>query len=169
MARPNTQKAAENVTLENARIVFRNFAGAEGRFNRKGDRNFGVLLDADTATAMAASGWNIKTLKPREEDDEPQAWLKVKVNFGGRPPRVVLVTSRGRTNLGEDEVSILDFADILNVDLIIRPYHYDIDGSQGVTAYLQSIYVTINEDELERKYSDVPDSHAASKAWTVDE
>jgi hypothetical protein len=95
------------VLMEGVRIIFRNFAGKEGQYNREGDRNFAVLLDDKIAEDMAADGWNVKWLKPREDDEaeETQAYLPVSVKFDrGRPPRVVMITSRGRTNLGEDEV-----------------------------------------------------------------
>ena len=66
MARDNT------VLMESVRIIFRNFSGKEGQYNREGDRNFAVLLDDAVAERMAADGWNVKWLKPREdsEDDE---------------------------------------------------------------------------------------------------
>ena len=147
-----------NVTLEDVRIVFRNFSGKEGQYNRAGDRNFAVLLAEDLAEPMLKDGWNVKYLQPREEGDEPQAYISVAVNFNGRPPRVVMLTSRGRTPLGEAEVDILDWADIRKSDLIIRPYEWEVNGKTGIKAYLQSIFVTIDEDELELKYSDVPDS-----------
>lgn len=149
---------AENdntVLMEGVRIIFRNFSGKEGQYNREGDRNFAVLLDEKIATVMAEDNWNVKWLRPRpeEEGEEPQAYLPVSVNFKGRPPRIVLITSRGRTNLGEDEVETLDWVDIVNVDLIVRPYEWTVNNKSGVKAYLQSIYVTIEEDPLEIKYS----------------
>lgn len=150
------------VTLEDCKIVFRNFSGAEGKFNRKGDRNFCVLLDFDTAEAMVADGWNIKELQPRDEGDQPQPYLKVKVNFSGKPPRVHLVTSRNKTSLSEDMVDILDYAEIEKTDLIISPYDWNVNGSSGRSAYLKSIFVTIREDELDLKYADVPDSAMSS-------
>lgn len=146
------------VLMEGVKIIFRNFSGKEGQYNREGDRNFAVLLDDEVATPMAEDGWNVKWLKPREDDEEEkeQAYLSVSLNFSkGRPPRVVMVTSRGRTILGENEVELLDWADITNVDLIIRPYEWSVSGKTGVKAYLQSIYVTIEEDPLERKYADL--------------
>lgn len=145
------------VMMESVRIIFRNFAGKEGQYNREGDRNFAVLLDETVANAMAEDGWNIKWLKAREEDEDstPQAYLPVSVNFKGRPPRIVLITSRGRTNLDEDTVETLDWVDILNVDLIVRPYEWTVNGKSGIKAYLQSIYVTIEEDPLEIKYSEL--------------
>ena len=145
------------VLMEGVRIIFRNFAGKEGQYNREGDRNFAVLLDPSVAEAMAADNWNVKWLRPRseEEGEEPQAYLPVSVNFKGRPPRVVLVTSRGRTNLDEDNIEMLDWADILNVDLIVRPYEWTVNNKSGIKAYLQSMYVTIEEDALEAKYSEL--------------
>jgi hypothetical protein len=145
------------VLMEGVRIIFRNFAGKEGQFNREGDRNFAVLLDERVAVTMAEDGWNVKWLKPREEDEveEPQAYLPVSLNFKGRPPRIVLITSRGRTHLDESSVEMLDWADIINVDLIVRPYEWNVNGKTGIKAYLQSIYVTIEEDPLELKYSEL--------------
>lgn len=145
------------VLMEGVRIVFRNFAGKEGMYNREGDRNFAVLLDPDVAARMDKDGWNVKWLKSREEDEPEQAYLQVSVNFKGRPPKVVMITSRGRTTLHEDEVELLDWADIRNVDLIIRPYEWAVNGKTGIKAYLQSIFVTIEEDALELKYSELED------------
>lgn len=155
-----SSKEVGRVVIEDAPIRFRNFSGKEGQFNRAGDRNFSVLLDQDTAKEMVEDGWNVKQLKPREEGDLPQDYISVKVNFGAgrRPPRIVLITSRGKTTLGEDDVNILDWADISKVDLIIRPYQWEVSGKTGIAAYLYSIFATINEDELDLKYADVPDS-----------
>ena len=60
----------------------------------------------------------------------------------------MLITSRGRTNLDEDQVEMLDWADIINVDMIVRPYEWTVNEKSGVKAYLQSIYVTIEEDRF---------------------
>jgi hypothetical protein len=116
------------------------------------------LLDADVATQMLEDGWNVRTLKPREDDEDEteQAYLPVTVGYGkGRPPKIVMITSRGRTNIGEDEVEALDWADITNADLIVRPYEWSVSGRTGVKAYLQSLFVTIEEDALEQKYADM--------------
>lgn len=151
------ERQDKTVLMEGVHIIFRNFAGKEGQYNRAGDRNFAVLLDQEVAIAMAEDDWNVKWLKPREEDEEgsEQAYLPVSLSYKGRPPRVVLITSRGRTNLDEDQVELLDWANIINVDLIVNPYEWLVNGKSGIKAYCQSIYVTIEEDALEVKYGEL--------------
>lgn len=148
--------ANDNLVIEDANVVFRNFAGKEGMYNAEGQRNFCVILDEGPAQDMAADGWNIKHLKAREEGDIPTPYVQVSVGYKGRPPRLVLITSRGKTELNEDEAELLDWIDIGTVDLIIRPYNWSVNGKTGVKAYLKSIFVTVDESALDLKYADVP-------------
>jgi hypothetical protein len=153
--------------MEDARIVFRNFAGKEGKYNREGDRNFCVLLDDDLAAQMDADGWNVKALRGREEGDPDQPYLQVSVGFKNRPPKIVLITHKGRTTLTEEEVELLDWVDIKIVDLIIRAYSWNVNDKTGVKAYLKSIFVTVDEDELDLKYGDLEELPA--RAGRVEE
>lgn len=146
------------IRLENARIAFKNFSGKPGQYNSEGKRNFCVMLDSELADQLSDEGWNIKHLKPREEGEDPQAYMSVEVNFRNIPPKVVLITSKGKTILDEGDINCLDWAEIENVDLVIRPYNWEVNGKVGVKAYIQSMWVTLAEDEFEAKYYDVPDS-----------
>lgn len=160
------------VLMEDARILFRNFDGKEGMYNREGDRNFCVLLDPGLAQEMEADGWNVKYLKVRddaEEGEEPQAYIQITVGYKGRPPRIVMITSRGRNDLGEDEIEVLDWVDIRQVDLIFRPYEWEVNGKRGIKAYLKSLFVTVEEDALELKYADLEDLPASSGAYKEEE
>lgn len=155
MAQDNT------VMMEGVQIIFKNFEGRKSEFNQQGRRQFGVLLDTSIAEMMLQDDWNVKTLKPREDADEgddtaPQQWLPVELRYdAGRPPRVVVIDSQGkRKNLNEETVGSLDWADIVNVDLIVNPSHWNVNGKSGVKAYLRSMYVIIEEDALERKYEE---------------
>lgn len=143
--------------MKDARIMFRNFAGEAKQFNEAGQRNFCVFLSEETAERMAIEGWNVKRLKPRDDDPLGQPFLKVKVKFGNRPPKLVLVSSRGKTTLTEDEAILCDWVEIANVDLTINPSFWDVNGKSGVTAYLKSIWITVVEDELDLKYAEVPE------------
>lgn len=142
-------------TVEDAQIIFRNFAGAEGQYNTKGDRNFACILPPDLADQMARDGWNIKTLAAREEGDEEVPYIQVSVRFDIRPPKVTQITSSGRTRLTEELIDTLDWADIDTVDLMCRGYEWEVNGKRGVKAYLQTMFVTIEENALERKYAEM--------------
>jgi hypothetical protein len=149
------------VLMEGVRLVFRNFEGRETKFNQLGSRNFGVVIDDETAKVLTADGWNVKQFKEREDAEEGETaeyWLPVKIKYGvGSPPNVSIITSRGRTRLGENEIEMLDGAEITNVDLIVRPYTWsNARGESGISAYVKTMVVTIEEDELERKYAEVP-------------
>jgi hypothetical protein len=146
-----------NVTLEDVRIVFRNFAGKKDRFNPEGKRSFSVVLTEEQADRMQADGWNVKRRPPREEGDERFNYIKVAVSYMVRPPRIVLISSRGRTTLDEETCELLDWADVAMVDVILHPYKWDGTFGTGIKAYLYAIYVTIAEDALERKYADIPE------------
>lgn len=144
------------IMMENVRIVFRNFSGVEKIYNTEGNRNFNVVLDDEMYEKMLADGWKVKTKPPREDGDSNFNVLQVKVSFkGSRPPRIVMISSRGRTTLDESTCGLLDFAEIDGVDLIIRPYDWTVNGNTGRKAYLKAIYVTIHEDALELKYADI--------------
>ena len=138
--------------IDNARIIYRNFAGAPSKFNREGDRNFAIIIeDQDIADALTEQGWNVKIKPPREEGDDPFMFLPVKVKFNDRGPRVYLQNSlggRNRVMLDEDTVGMLDHVDIINVDLDIRPFDWEVQGKTGRTAYLQSICVTQEVDRF---------------------
>lgn len=143
------------VLFENAHIIFRNFQGKESQYNREGDRNFCVVLTPETAEEMVRDGWNVKQTRARD-DEAGDHYIQVSIGYKYRAPNVFMVTTRGRTALSESELELLDYADFENVDLIVRPYEWTIGGRSGITAYLQTLYVTIREDYLMQKYADVP-------------
>jgi hypothetical protein len=151
-----------NIVIENARIGFRNFSGDAGKFNPAGRRNFCVFLENDFAKVLEEDGWNVRWLQPKDDGGDLVPYLQVAVSYDNIPPKILLISSKGKTILDETTVNLLDWAEIKEVDLIIRPYNWNVSGKSGVKAYVKSMYVTIVEDEFESKYYDVPDSAAGS-------
>ncbi len=149
-------KILDNLKLENARIMFRNFSGKESRYNKDGKRNFCVVIeDERVAQQLANDGWNIRSLAPRDEDDQPLYYVQAAVSYQNIPPKIYMICGGRKVLLDEESVSELDTADIRSVDLILRPYCWSLDtGKSGVKAYVKTMYVTIEQDEFADKYAE---------------
>lgn len=155
----------EQVTIKNARIIFRNFAGKASKFNAAGSRNFCVIIPDDEAVKMAEEGWNIKRLRPRDEDEEPPYYIQVSLSYSNYPPKVWLIAGNSKTLLDDETISSLDYAEIENVDLIIRPYNWELRGQTGKKAYLKKMYVTVVQDDLDLKYKDLEMDDGDDVPW----
>lgn len=145
-----------NINIEGANIIWKNFSGERDKFN-PGKRGFSVVIDdAVMADELKQEGWNVKE-RPLQEgaDASEQEWtIPVKLNMN-RYTQVWLIVGNHKTLLNEDTVAQLDVVDIVDCDLSIRPYEWEMSGRTGITAYVDSMYVTIRENKFAEKYADL--------------
>ena len=145
-----------NINIEGANIIWKNFSGERDKFN-PGKRGFSVVIDdAVMAKELKQEGWNVKE-RPLQEGADPseQEWtLPVKLNMN-RYTQVWLIVGNHKTLLDENTVAQLDVVDIIDCDISIRPYKWEMSGRTGITAYVDSMYVTIRENKFAEKYADL--------------
>ena len=145
-----------NINIEGANIIWKNFSGERDKFN-PGKRGFSVVIDDSVmADELRQEGWNLKE-RPLQEGADPseQEWtLPVKLNMN-RYTQVWLIVGNHKTLLDENTVAQLDVVDIIDCDISIRPYEWEMSGRTGITAYVDSMYVTIRENKFAEKYADL--------------
>jgi hypothetical protein len=150
-----------NITIRNAKILYRNFAGKGGDYNPEGNRNFCVILTKEQYDELKSINMNVKFKEPKDPADDILYYLPVKVQYGDYPPDIWMVTKKKKTLLDESNIMLLDVAEIDYVDLEVTQYRWKMNKNTGIKAYAKKMFVNIVEDPLEEKYADVPESALA--------
>ena len=148
----------ENIYFENAEITFKNFSGRPTKYQRQeGFRTFSVVVDdPDMAQHLSEDGWNVRILRPRNEGDTSKHVLDVSINFNfWKKPEIYMICDGHKTKLDEEDLDILDGADIITSDIVVRPRLWDDNGTTRIKAYLQELYVTIQQSRFAAKYADM--------------
>lgn len=160
---PRTGREKGILEIRNCKTVYRNFAGAPTKFTDAGRREFSVIISPELGDILTADGWNVKDYKNRATSGEQsEPYIKIKVNYrdesdpkkSALDPVIHVIKNGKMEELTEETAGMLDWATIDNVDLRISPYHWNFNGSEGVSGYLKEIWVTLSVDELERLYVD---------------
>ena len=146
----------DKITLRQVPIIWTNFAGKVGQFNKKGERSFNIRIeDEATAAVLLSAGWNVKEMKQREEDDAPCWHLPVKVNYESNwPPRIYKTNEDGtqQTLLDSSTVLILDLLRVQWADVILNPYEWSVNGKSGTTAYVDTMYAVCELNPLDLEW-----------------
>jgi hypothetical protein len=164
------KRVNNELKLEGVRLIWRNFAGEKKLYNENGKRQFAIPLEEPLALELRDIGWNVRDNSRKVQEDPSKELLyhlDVTVKLDGRvPPRIFMVAKKWseeqqkeisiRTQLDEDTIMLLDYAELETVDLILRPFNWDVNGKQGVSAYLKTLFAFLRQDDLEAKYAHIP-------------
>lgn len=151
----------QKLNIMNAKVIFKNFSGKPSDYNAAGERNCCVVFDEEQANQLLADGWPIKVREPREgyEDEGNFCYMKVKIKFGSNPnlhPQIYRILNGKKVRLTEATIGTLDYDTLTKVDMRVRPYNYPAKGGRGpgVSAYLETMYATVEDDPLAAMYED---------------
>lgn len=158
----------DDINIENGAIAYSNFSGRPTQYKPEGGvRTVTFIIPEESVDALTAAGWKIR--KQVFEDESYRYLLEAKFTFrnrNGQPrdPKIFIIKNGKPVHVTEDTVDTLDRVDILSVDAVIGPVHWEWGGKEGITAYINSMYLNIKENPIDEKYrkmleemEDVPD------------
>lgn len=155
----NNRNNPSDLMIEDAKILFTNFAGSPTRYNSEGGkREFSVALPLNLVEDLEKDGWNVKYRKNADGEFDPERpYLGVKVSYKFRAPAIWLITGGRKQLMTEDTVGTLDNITIKTADVVIHPSVYDVRGQQGISAYVKEMYVVMDDESASfaSKYADL--------------
>lgn len=155
----NNRNNPSDLMIEDAKILFTNFAGSPTRYNSEGGkREFSVALPLNLVEDLEKDGWNVKYRKNADGEFDPERpYLGVKVSYKFRAPAIWLIAGGRKQLMTEDTVGTLDNITIKTADVVIHPSVYDVRGQQGISAYVKELYVVMDDESASfaSKYADL--------------
>lgn len=155
----NNRNNPSDLMIEDANLLFTNFAGSPTRYNSEGGkREFSVALPLNLVEDLEKDGWNVKYRKNADGEFDPERpYLGVKVSYKFRAPAIWLITGGRKQLMTEDTVGTLDNITIKTADVVIHPSVYDVRGQQGISAYVKELYVVMDDESASfaSKYADL--------------
>ena len=138
-----------NLIIEDAKVIFPNFSGREGRYNREGNRCFSVIVpDANLALQLKDDGWNIKERIVNGEETGEYYINGVNINYDYYIKPVITYISNGNEiELTQEMMDAgiaaqLDGRGAERFDISIRPRTWErSDGSVGVKGYVDEMRI----------------------------
>ena len=155
----NNRNNPSDLMIEDAKLLFTNFAGSPTRYNSEGGkRELSVALPLNLVEDLERDGWNVKYRKNADGEFDPERpYLGVKVSYKFRAPAIWLITGGRKQLMTEDTVGTLDNITIKTADVVIHPSVYDVRGQQGISAYVKELYVVMDDESASfaSKYADL--------------
>lgn len=155
----NNRNNPSDLMIEDAKLLFTNFAGSPTRYNSEGGkREFSVALPLNLVEDLEKDGWNVKYRKNADGEFDPERpYLGVKVSYKFRAPAIWLIAGGRKQLMTEYTVGTLDNITIKTADVVIHPSVYDVRGQQGISAYVKELYVVMDDESASfaSKYADL--------------
>lgn len=141
-----------NISIEGARVRYRDLSGKPSDYNKNGQRNITIELDMEDALTLKDMGFNVRFPEVGPDGDERAPLFKIIVSKFSKVYRVNSERQSIR-ELHEDEVTDLQAYRLRNVDLTFYGRDYEIGKRVVRSAYLISGYFDVEETYFDKKYS----------------
>ena len=153
----------KSLVIKDAEIYFKNFRGKElPIYNPSGKRTFCVRIDGRKAKKLKKEGWAIKEVYINKSQTKKRwilpvtiydTWADTKLNSQAiQHTRHLPRSSRSSKEfaiignedlrlckqLSHHSMGLLDIANITNSQMVIRGYEWDVNGKQGIKAFLRT-------------------------------
>ena len=150
-------KKFNNVIIENAEILFRDFRGEQGNYP-----SFAVKLPEEFAKELMEIGWPVKQYIPKDDDAEPYYLINIKVRYHTAsgddfcaPEEVLLIINGRRTQITEATLKTLQKLTFKHVDLEFEWYPWKYQNRTGDGAQLERLYIVAEEESrLQSKWAE---------------
>lgn len=141
-----------NISIEGARVRYRDLSGNPSKFNKSGQRNITIELEMEEALQLQDLGYNVRFPGLDKDGEERAPLLKIVVM---KFSKVFRVNSKNQTirHLEEHEIGDLQFYRLVNVDLTFYGRSYDVGGNKGLSATLSKGFFDVEESYFDQKYS----------------
>lgn len=141
--------------------AFSRFDGRADAFHEEGDIDFVIMFDREEADRLRNLGWNVKEKMPREEGDEPEHHLTVKISYRFTPPDIYFIKGKRKYSIDNaKELKQIKYGSCERADLIIQPSFWSRPtGDSGYTAYLKEGYFVLAESRFGAQYADYEPVH----------
>lgn len=139
------------LVIQDGEIRFKNFTGRAGQYNREGDRSFAAVISEEFVPMCLDAGWNVKSYVSKKTGDTIH-YIHVKVSYNNSAPTIVQHAGADVINYDESMCWMLDNNILLNIGIVISPYHWNINGKTGTSAYLNALHFELPRDYFADAY-----------------
>ena len=142
------------LVLTDAELLYTNFSGRIGQYNRDGKRYFNVYVDdPEIVNKLTEDGWRVSIRTPKTPDEPIRHSIKVMVSYQFEPfPVIIRVVNGAEYYLDETTVGQLDKDRILKALVKVHGSGKKNSPDGKFTAYLDKMVVECEEDPFDTEY-----------------
>ena len=152
--------------IDSPELFMINFSGRPTDNNPQGHRQFSMVIPSEEmAEDMKADGWSVWYTKESDKYGGPKPCITVEMRFHHEKdleylnPKIYRCTRKKPEGvlLTEDLVSDLDRDEIEDTILWINPSRWNVNGKTGIKAYVDSLWVKVEDSDPTTKFWGYPD------------